>query len=160
MIRVFGFSLAYLVFAIALTTGVFGQTSDRLLDTYASSTGAYITTGARQFAKTIPKSKHEKWAKWRRPLYAYAGGSSSSSWSWNTFAIVSKLPTVVLSVQPVPPKNYQVWINGEKCPLTDTAKYLVPPGTIQVKVTYPGKTPCNWSGTLSGSDEQEVDCAF
>jgi hypothetical protein len=66
--------------------------------------------------------------------------------------------TIRLSFSPAAPRDYKVVISGEKCPTTDKAMYLVPPGKVSVTVTRAGKPPCAWAGTVAGAKEQSVEC--
>jgi len=66
--------------------------------------------------------------------------------------------TIRLIVIPAASRDTKVTINGEKCPTTDKATYLVPPGKVSVSVTRAGKPPCAWSGTVAGAKEQTVEC--
>ena len=66
--------------------------------------------------------------------------------------------TVRLAVAPA--RGDKVTINGEVCPVTDKATYLVPPGKAAVVVTRPGKPPCAWTGTAARAKEQVVECSF
>lgn len=68
--------------------------------------------------------------------------------------------TIRLAVTPARPRDYKVMINGEKCPTTDKATYLVPPGKASVTITRPGKPPCYWAGTAEGKKEQTVECGL
>jgi hypothetical protein len=66
--------------------------------------------------------------------------------------------TIRLTVSPAAPRDYKVIINGEKCPITSKAVYLVPPGKVRVTVTRAGKPPCAWAGTVSRAKERAVGC--
>jgi hypothetical protein len=159
------------VYTPALTTSAASQTLDSALDAYVSNSGIYVTAAARRFAKSFPASGQHttEWLATRdtakQATTEMTLGHNQNPKEWETMAgwlsgFLWKLPTIVLHVQPIPPKNYQVRINGENCPLTDQAKYLVPPGATVVEVTFPGKKACKWSGSLSESDQQNVDCEF
>ena len=63
-----------------------------------------------------------------------------------------------LVVRPRAPHDYNVVINGEACPTTAKATYLVPPGKATVAVTRAGKPACAWSGTVAGGKLQTVRC--
>src|SRR5262249_39637562 len=58
---------------------------------------------------------------------------SISSW-------LERFPTVRVVVQPAPPVDYIVAINGEKCP-PEKGLYRVPAGLVDVQVTRVGKSP-------------------
>lgn len=66
--------------------------------------------------------------------------------------------TIRLSVGPALSRDDKVTINGEKCPTTDKATYLVRPGKASVTVTRAGKPLCAWAGTVAGAKEQSVEC--
>ncbi len=63
-----------------------------------------------------------------------------------------------IAVRPRGPRDYNVVVNGEACPTTAKATYLVPPGKATVGVTRPGKPPCAWSGAVVGGKKQTVRC--
>jgi hypothetical protein len=66
--------------------------------------------------------------------------------------------TLRLSVRSPLSRDFKVTINGETCPATDKASYLVPPGKVSVTVTRAGKPACAWSGTVEGKKERTVEC--
>ncbi len=68
------------------------------------------------------------------------------------------LPTVKIVVKPVPPRDFEVNINGKNYPATEKALYGVAPGTVAVTVTRKGRRPCVWNGTVVSGAEQEVSC--
>jgi hypothetical protein len=68
--------------------------------------------------------------------------------------------TVRLVVQPVPPRDYKVIINGEVCPATKLSLYKVLPGAAAVEVNRIGKTSCSWVGQIPSGGEQVVECKF
>jgi hypothetical protein len=68
--------------------------------------------------------------------------------------------TIRVIVSPAPPRDYKVTINGEHCPTTDKATYLVRPGKASVTVTLTGKPLCAWAGTVSVTTEQAVECSL
>jgi hypothetical protein len=63
-----------------------------------------------------------------------------------------------IAVRPRGLRDYNVVINGEACPTTPKATYLVPPGKATVAVTRPGKPPCAWAGSVAGGKKQTVRC--
>ena len=69
-----------------------------------------------------------------------------------------KYATVRLAIRPAAPRDYKVVINGEKCPATARATYLLRPGKAKVTVTRAGKPPCAWAGAVSRSKERTVAC--
>jgi hypothetical protein len=72
-------------------------------------------------------------------------------------AFLETFPTIRIVVQPAPPRDYSVVINGEECPATEQGVYKVPGGWVDVRVERPGKPPCVWKGPLL-KGKQEVAC--
>jgi hypothetical protein len=73
-------------------------------------------------------------------------------------SFLERFPTIRIVVQPTPPRDYSVSINGEDCPATEKSLYKVPAGVIEVRVERPGKPPCVWSGPVfSGQKEVASD---
>jgi hypothetical protein len=66
--------------------------------------------------------------------------------------------TIRLSVSAALSRGDKVTINGEPCPATDKATYLVRPGKVNVAVTRAGRPACAWAGTVTGAKEQSVEC--
>jgi hypothetical protein len=71
---------------------------------------------------------------------------------------LQKFSTIKLEVQPAPPRDYSVVINGEKCPATDEGIYKVLPGNADVNVTRPAIAPCIWHGPVTEGQIQVVNC--
>ena len=63
-----------------------------------------------------------------------------------------------IAVRPRGLRDYKVVINGEVCPTTAKATYLVPPGKATVAVTHAGKPLCAWSGAVAAAKKQTVRC--
>ena len=76
----------------------------------------------------------------------------------NYQAFFSKYATVTLRVHPIPPRDYQVVINGEACPATARSIYKVPAGHTTVSVSRDGKPPCRWAGEVPRGVEKTVEC--
>src|SRR5262249_1648267 len=74
----------------------------------------------------------------------------------NTY--LQKFSTIKINVEPVPPRDYAVVINGENCPATEKGEYKVMPGESTVKVTRPPKPSCDWSGSIAEGATQLVAC--
>lgn len=75
--------------------------------------------------------------------------------------ILQTYPQLHLVVQPVPPRDYSVTINGQTYDATDMGLYGVVPGaTITVRVERPGKQPCDWSGQVMGGQVQTIACTL
>jgi hypothetical protein len=68
--------------------------------------------------------------------------------------------TIRLTVSPAAPRDYKVVVNGEKCPATAKATYLVRPGKAHVTVTRARKPPCAWAGAVTRGKERIVQCGL
>lgn len=85
---------------------------------------------------------------------------------WQTFdarrilEVLNKLPTLNIIVKPVPPRDYKISINDQEVQVTEKSEYGVPSGKIKVSVSRAGKAPCNWAGTLHGTQTQTITCSF
>jgi hypothetical protein len=77
---------------------------------------------------------------------------SISSW-------LARFPSIRVIVQPAPPVDYNIAINGEKCP-PDKGLYRVPAGLVDVQVTRFGKAPCVWRGSVLQGQTQDVSCSL
>ena len=89
--------------------------------------------------------------------YAYV----LSLFSFPTVAsFLEKFATIRLSVQPVPPRDYKVVINGEDCPATEKGEYRVLPGSATINVTRVSKPACTWKGEIPAGKEHLVSCQF
>jgi hypothetical protein len=73
---------------------------------------------------------------------------------------IARFPVIRIVVQPTPPRDYSVEINGEDCPPTEKGLYKVPIGKVVVRIVREGKPPCVWSGQLTDGGKQEVACNF
>ena len=73
---------------------------------------------------------------------------------------LEKYPVIRIVVQPAPPRDYKVSINGQDCPATEKGLYKVPIGIVDVRIQREGKPPCVWSGRLTNGGKQEVACNF
>jgi hypothetical protein len=73
---------------------------------------------------------------------------------------IERYATIRLSVQPAPPRDYTVGINGEDCKAVESGVYKVPNGPVEVRVVRQGRTPCRWSGRVTDGRTQEVVCNF
>jgi hypothetical protein len=94
-----------------------------------------------------------------QPVQGQETNYIASLFSWSTFsAFLEKFATVHLTVQPAPPRDYKVEINGDDCDATDQGLYVVMPGRTTVDVTRPQKPACNWSGEIGAGKTQLVNC--
>jgi hypothetical protein len=71
---------------------------------------------------------------------------------------LEQFSTIKLVVQPAPPRDYKVIINGEECPATEAGIYKVLPGDSVIDATRPSKQKCEWHGSIAAGATQEVDC--
>jgi hypothetical protein len=67
-------------------------------------------------------------------------------------------PLIRLSVQPDPPKDYAVRINGTE--LAVGSSYRVLAGNVVVEVSRAGQQPCVWKEIVKGPAERLVECKF
>lgn len=74
--------------------------------------------------------------------------------------VLDQLPTIHVVVEPAPPRDYRIVINGEDCPPTEESQYAAPAGAINVSVQRAGKKPCTWSGKLASGQAQQVKCSL
>jgi hypothetical protein len=71
---------------------------------------------------------------------------------------LERLPSITVVVDPVPPVDYLIEINGERVRTTDKGKYRVDIGDVIVRVTRASRQDCLWKGTLQAGAEQQVAC--
>jgi hypothetical protein len=75
--------------------------------------------------------------------------------------VLQKFPQIHIVVQPVPPRDYSVKINGRIYDATERALYGVAAGAIvMVRIERVGKPACDWSGRVSEDQVQTVTCAL
>jgi hypothetical protein len=78
----------------------------------------------------------------------------------NIGKILQIYPQLHLAVQPVPPRDYSVKINGGIYEATEMALYGVSPDVlIMVRIERAGKA-CEWSGLVSTGHVVEVKCTL
>jgi len=71
--------------------------------------------------------------------------------------LLQTFPQLHIVVQPVPPRDYSVKINGRTYAATEVALYGVVAGAIvMVRIERAGKPPCDWSG----GQVQTVSCTL
>lgn len=71
---------------------------------------------------------------------------------------LDRLPRITVVVDPVPPVDYLVEINGERVRTTDKGQYRVDIGDVVVRVTRASRQDCLWKGNLQAGAEQQVAC--
>jgi hypothetical protein len=75
--------------------------------------------------------------------------------------LLQRYPQLHLLVEPVPPRDYSVKINGRAYDATEKALYGVASGVvIMVRIERSGKVPCEWSGTVSEGQVQTIPCTL
>ncbi|MDE5457640.1 hypothetical protein GWE18_33475 [Bradyrhizobium sp. CSA112] len=73
---------------------------------------------------------------------------------------LQRFPTVRVVVQPTPPKDFLLTINGEQCPATEKAMYRVPAGAVTIRVWRQGSAPCEKTYNTVAGAVYDVQCAF
>ena len=124
---------------------------DALIDRWALDNQVHVTKQARKEAHALELRSVEVGA---------TGEPEAQQRSLGRSFWIERFPTIRLVVQPTPPRDYRVSINGEDCPPTERGLYKVPIGATNVRVERSGKASCLWSGTLVDSRTQEVLCNF
>ena len=71
---------------------------------------------------------------------------------------MEKFSTIKLEVQPAPPRDYKVVVNGEECPATEEGVYKVLPGDSSINVSRPNLPVCQWRGPLTAGQTRVVNC--
>jgi hypothetical protein len=125
---------------------------DALIDRWAADNQVHVTKQARKEAHALELRSVEVGATGELEG-SRQRGLGRSFW-------IERFPTIRLVVEPTPPRDYIVSINGEDCPPTERGLYKVPIGATNVRVERSGRAPCLWSGTLVDSRTQEVLCNF
>ena len=73
---------------------------------------------------------------------------------------LERFPTIRVIVQPMPPKEFLLTINGEPCPATEKAMYRVPAGAVTIRVWRQGSAPCEKTYNTVAGAVYDVQCAF
>lgn len=71
---------------------------------------------------------------------------------------LQKFSTIKIEVQPAPPRDYKIVINGEACQATEKSEYKVMPGESSVNVSRPAMPACAWKGPIAAGQTQVVPC--
>lgn len=71
---------------------------------------------------------------------------------------LEKMPCITVVVDPVPPVDYRIEINGDPVRVNDKGRYRVDAGEVVVRVTRAARQDCHWKGTLQLGAEQQVAC--
>jgi hypothetical protein len=147
--------LTVVTFAIAIVTSpALAQSRpdiDALADRWSADKQMHIPNSVRNFVKVAVTQ--EATGLMSRSTSREELTRALSGW-------LERFPTIHLVVQPAPPRDYSVAINGEDCPATERGLYKVPFGSVEVRVVRTGRPPCVWSGKLVDGRTQEVSCNF
>jgi hypothetical protein len=159
-------------------------TLDALIDRWAADNDVYVTKRVREEAiaemvrpaspecravdvtpqnsdGSITKRKEQNCQEVTKAITAAPGETYEQTRFKGFWAgSIERYSTIRLSVQPAPPRDYTVAINGEDCQAIESGVYKVPNGPVEVRVVRPGKTPCRWSGRVTDGRTQEVVCNF
>lgn len=156
-----------------------GQSVDEVIAHWAKENDLVVTKGARESVKSIIFNTNT----YKKPsitIYPYPSdpevigseaprekkvGGRSYDPKWvasrdSIPSILTRYPTVILAVQPVPPRDYSVRINGEELPVSEKAVYCVAPGSVTVRIERKGKPPCDWKGSVSEGQNQLILCTL
>ena len=151
--------LIILIFTVLLTSSASAQSPadlKRFTDSWAKQNKVFVTASARRqlsekfLSVANPKGRIGKYPQGR-------AARVKTEVRLAAFAILEKLPTIHLTVQPVPPIDYTVAINGQDCP-PDRGAYKVPVGGFEIQVVRSGKPPCLQKGILSEGETRAVAC--
>jgi hypothetical protein len=75
--------------------------------------------------------------------------------------LLEMYPKLHIVVQPIPPRDYSVKINGRIYQATETSLYGVSSSVVvTVRVERLGKPPCEWSGKLPKGQVQTIACTL
>jgi hypothetical protein len=145
-----------LISAILLTSSASAQSPadlKRFTDSWAKQNKVFVTASARrQLSEKFPSI-----AKYPTGEPARRDARAKTDVRLAAFALLEKFPTIHLTVQPVPPIDYTVAINGQDCP-PDRGAYKVPVGNFEIQVVRSGKPPCLQKGILSEGETRAVAC--
>jgi hypothetical protein len=151
--------LPVVTFAIAILTppALAQSDSDVLAQRWGAANQVYVTKKAREYAHkmTLEEQKPQALIVAEPPPDVRRERIAPLFNRW-----LERFPTVHLVVQPTPPRDFTVAINGEACPATERGLYKVPGGKVEVQVVRLGKPPCVWNGYLESGRMQEVSCNF
>ncbi|MDE5457639.1 hypothetical protein GWE18_33470 [Bradyrhizobium sp. CSA112] len=73
---------------------------------------------------------------------------------------LQRFPTIRVIVQPTPPREFLLTINGEPCPATEKAIYRVPAGAVTVRVWRQGSSTYEKTYNAVAGQVYDVQCAF
>lgn len=71
---------------------------------------------------------------------------------------IERMPSITIVVDPVPPVDYLVQINGDPVRVNKEGRYRVDAGDVVVRVTRAARQDCLWKGNLQAGAVQQVAC--
>jgi hypothetical protein len=127
---------------------------DRWIDRWAAENDVYVTQRVRREVRSTSSGL-------RLPGGGAGGKSAATNFLPDPLTVrasIEKFPIIRLIVEPTPPRDYSVTVNGEDCTGHKSEVYKVPTGNAEVRVERPGKPPCVWIGRVNRGQTQEVSC--
>ena len=148
----------HLDIAVLLTSSASAQSPadlKRFTDSWAKQNKVFVTASARRqlSEKFVSIANYPKGGA----APARRAARAKTEVRLAAFALLEKFPTIHLTVQPVPPIDYTVAINGQDCP-PDRGAYKVPVGNFEIQVVRSGKPPCLQKGILSEAETRAIAC--
>ena len=157
----------------------FEQKLHRATDAWTVQTGIYVPVSVRQHyfremttqvAATVDKFggssnvlatiQSHTFGKADTTAIDKAAVANQMATTHNVGLWLQKFPTIRVIVQPTPPKEFLLTINGEACPATEKAMYRVPAGTVTVRVWRQGSPVCEKTHNTSPGSTYDVACTF
>jgi hypothetical protein len=136
---------------------------DNLIDRWAAEKQIYVTKRAREETRKAFSSVSEcpKKSKDGKCIGVQGRGielrnarpAANELRGW-----IEKFPIIRVIVEPTPPRDYTITVNGEDCTSHNKDAFKVPAGVAEVRVERLGKPPCVWSGHVTSGRTQEVAC--
>lgn len=126
--------------------------------------GKSISEGGSVFI--MPESVIAKWESGYMEMKLDNGGKYKSLETALSSDFISlqlrELPRIVITIDPVPPRDYIIVINNntEYARERDKEIFAVEPGPVKVKVTRENKENCEWEGVLGFGDEEAIHCSM
>lgn len=71
---------------------------------------------------------------------------------------IERMPSITIVVDPVPPVDYLVQINGDPVRVNNEGRYRVDAGDVVVRVTRASRQDCRWKGNLQAGAVPHVAC--
>jgi hypothetical protein len=134
---------------------------ERTAKKWAKENGVILTSGAmeslkRELSRPAAKTAQRKFSR-EGYGYGYRGDLESSNL---VVAFLERFPILHVVVEPIPPRDYVILINGERQVATEESKYAVGRGKrTSVRVTRAGRPPCIWGPKLV-EDDEEILCSL